>query len=194
MVGSNDTDGQDFYFGLIIALGVDVATVVELTRSKRGSVIRSSCFPTSITRRTTISSMRNEGKKRERNRVKNTRNDFYFEQNNRYHHHHTTATTKLLVEITKIAEKRIETGIEIRGAIIPELIGEDLWPRGKHGKTIQRGKRGEEEEDGRRKLKSAGLASCERTYERTNERTSEGKRTSRCRKRGEFELNLSRGS
>ena len=60
MVGSNDTDGQDFYFGLIIALGIDVATVVELTRSKRGSVIRSSCFPTSITRRTMISSMRNE--------------------------------------------------------------------------------------------------------------------------------------
>lgn len=173
MVGSNDTDGQDFYFGLIIALGVDVATVVELTRSKRGSVIRSSCFPTSITRRTTISSMRNEGKKRERNRVKNTRNDFYFEQNNRYHHHHTTATTKLLVEITKIAEKRIETGIEIRGAIIPELIGEDLWPRGKHGKTIQRGKRGEEEEDGRRKLKSAGLASCVAASERTNVRTYE---------------------
>lgn len=62
-------------------------------------------------------------------------------------------------EIAKIAEKRIETGIEIRGAII-----QGINRRGSLAETVRRFKGEEEgEEGGRRKSKSAScVAASER--------------------------------
>lgn len=65
----------------------------------------------------------------------------------------------LLAEIAKIAEKRIGTGIEIRGAII-----QGINRRGSLAETVRRFKGEEEgEEGGRRKSKSAScVAASER--------------------------------
>lgn len=146
-------------------------------------MIRSSCFPTSITRRTTISSMRSE--EREGRKKKHEERGFLFRNRGYISKAIPIFATTSRRDYKNRGEANRETGIEIRGAIIPELIGEDLWPRGKDGKTIQGGGGGRSAEVKKRRS---------REWPRASERASEGKRTSRCRKRGEFELNLSRGS